>query len=163
MKTSTHSKSILEHCQPSEYTLELLKYGVRQDLKPWNASQPDGPSLKVTDDSLVEWQKWRFRVGFNPGYWVNQVLTERLSGSCLLLVRVLADDWFGNRPIEIHEGILSRRVSSSLRIRRFMFLQVGTWHQSLWRKRVFVKARLCRRSCNERHWMTAYGFGFLFD
>ena len=65
LKKGTHSKNILEHCQPAEYVPELLKGGVRQDLKPLNVSQPDGPSFKVTDDSLVEWQKWRFRVGFN--------------------------------------------------------------------------------------------------
>lgn len=28
--------------------------------------QPDGPSFKVSDESLVEWQKWSFRVGFTP-------------------------------------------------------------------------------------------------
>jgi primary-amine oxidase len=35
-------------------------------MKPINITQPDGPSFKVTDESLVEWQKWRFRVSFNP-------------------------------------------------------------------------------------------------
>nr|POE94474.1 copper amine oxidase 1 [Quercus suber] len=62
----THSKRILEHCTNAEYVPELLPNGVRKDLKPLNVSQPDGPSFKVTDDSLVEWQKWRFRVSFNP-------------------------------------------------------------------------------------------------
>lgn len=61
----THSKDIVQHCQPSEYVPELLKDGTRTDLKPLNVSQPDGPSFKVTDESLVEWQKWSFRVGFN--------------------------------------------------------------------------------------------------
>ena len=37
-----------------------------QDLKSLHVTQPDGPSWSVTDDSLVEWQKWRFRVSFNP-------------------------------------------------------------------------------------------------
>jgi len=27
--------------------------------------QPDGPSFRVSDGHLVEWQKWSFRVGFN--------------------------------------------------------------------------------------------------
>jgi hypothetical protein len=77
-----------------------------------------------------------------PGNWVNQVSTERLSGSCLLLVKGLADDCFGNRPIEIHEVILSQWISFTENPRRLMLLQVGTWHQSLWRNRIVVKARL---------------------
>jgi primary-amine oxidase len=61
----TGKKNIVGHCQPSEYVPELLKDGTRTDLKPLNVSQPEGPSFKVTDESLVEWQKWSFRVGFN--------------------------------------------------------------------------------------------------
>ena len=61
----THSKKILEHCTNAEYVPELLPNGTRKDLKTLNVVQPDGPSFKVTDDSLVEWQKWRFRVSFN--------------------------------------------------------------------------------------------------
>ena len=62
----THSERIIDHCQSAEYVPELLPGGVREDLKPINITQPDGPSFKVTDESLVEWQKWRFRVSFNP-------------------------------------------------------------------------------------------------
>lgn len=62
----THSKRVLDHCEPAEYVPELLKDGTRQDLKPLHVVQPDGASFQVTDESLVEWQKWRFRVGFNP-------------------------------------------------------------------------------------------------
>lgn len=62
----THSKRILDHCTNAEYVPELLPNGVRKDVKPLNVSQPEGPSFVVTDDSLVEWQKWRFRVSFNP-------------------------------------------------------------------------------------------------
>jgi primary-amine oxidase len=36
----------------------------RTGLKPYNVVQPDGPSYSV-DGNVVEWQKWRFRVGFN--------------------------------------------------------------------------------------------------
>ncbi len=61
----TRSENLLEHCKPAEYVPELLPRGLRSDLKPLNVIQPDGPSFKVTDESLVEWQKWRFRVGFN--------------------------------------------------------------------------------------------------
>lgn len=62
----THAKKILDHCTTAEYVPELLPNGTRKDLKTLNVVQPDGPSFKVTDDSLVEWQKWRFRVSFNP-------------------------------------------------------------------------------------------------
>ena len=56
----------MDHCTTAEYVPELLPQGVRKDLKTLNVLQPDGPSFKVTDESLVEWQKWRFRVSFNP-------------------------------------------------------------------------------------------------
>jgi primary-amine oxidase len=62
----THSNKPLKHCTPAEYVPELLPGGVRQDLKELNVIQPDGPSFKVSDESLVEWQKWRFRVTFTP-------------------------------------------------------------------------------------------------
>jgi primary-amine oxidase len=45
---------------------ELLPGGMRQNIKPINITQPEGPSFKVTDESLVDWQKWKFRVSFNP-------------------------------------------------------------------------------------------------
>lgn len=60
-------KNVIDHCQTAEYVPELLPKGTRKDLKQLNVLQPDGPSFKVSpDESLVEWQKWRFRVGFNP-------------------------------------------------------------------------------------------------
>lgn len=62
----THAEDVLAHCQPAEYVPELLPHGTRKDMKPIDITQPDGPSFKVTDESLVEWQKWRFRVSFNP-------------------------------------------------------------------------------------------------
>ncbi len=55
----------MDHYAPAEYVPELLPQGLRKDLKPLNVSQPDGPSFTIKDDTLVEWQKWRFRVGFN--------------------------------------------------------------------------------------------------
>lgn len=48
--------------QPSEYLPELTQ--LRDDIKPLYLVQPEGPSFHV-DGNLVEWQKWRFRVGFN--------------------------------------------------------------------------------------------------
>ncbi|RMZ83078.1 hypothetical protein DV738_g1415, partial [Chaetothyriales sp. CBS 135597] len=61
----THSKRVIDHCQPSEYVPELLPNGTRKTLKELSVVQPDGPSFTV-DGHLVEWQGWRFRVGFNP-------------------------------------------------------------------------------------------------
>lgn len=52
--------------KPAEYIPDLLPNGTRKSLKTLNVVQPDGPSFTVTDDSLVEWQNWRFRVGFTP-------------------------------------------------------------------------------------------------
>ncbi|MCE9607293.1 MAG: primary-amine oxidase [Planctomycetia bacterium] len=38
---------------------------VRQDLKPLEITQPQGPSFTV-DGYEVAWQKWKFRIGFTP-------------------------------------------------------------------------------------------------
>ena len=65
MAYGTHDKNVIDHCAPSDYVPELLKEPMRTDLKPLNVVQPQGPSFSVSSDSLVEWQKWRFRVGFN--------------------------------------------------------------------------------------------------
>lgn len=62
----THAKNVLDQCRSGEYVPELLSVDIRKDLKPLNVVQPEGPSFKVTDESLIEWQKWRFRLGFNP-------------------------------------------------------------------------------------------------
>lgn len=59
-------KGVIDHCQPSEFVPELLSTKLRTDLKELNVIQPDGPSFIVKDESLVEWQKWRMRVSFNP-------------------------------------------------------------------------------------------------
>ncbi|PLB35229.1 putative copper amine oxidase [Aspergillus candidus] len=66
LDAQTFSRDIIGHCKSSDYVPELLPQGTRKDLKPLNVVQPDGPSFRVTDESLVEWQKWRFRVAFNP-------------------------------------------------------------------------------------------------
>ena len=65
LQAKTHAKGIVDHCKTSEYVPELRPKGTRQDLKPLDVMQPDGPSFSVKG-SLIEWQKWRFRVGFNP-------------------------------------------------------------------------------------------------
>lgn len=38
---------------------------VRQDLKPLEIAQREGPSFQINSHE-IEWQKWRFRIGFNP-------------------------------------------------------------------------------------------------
>ncbi|ANB13134.1 putative peroxisomal copper amine oxidase [Sugiyamaella lignohabitans] len=58
-------KFALEGHQASEYYPDLVP-NKRTDLKPYNVLQPEGPSFTVDESNLVQWQKWRFRVGFNP-------------------------------------------------------------------------------------------------
>ena len=56
---------------PGNYIPELMFEGdnrpqlgrLRTDVKPLAITQPEGPSFKV-DGHTVEWQKWRFRVGW---------------------------------------------------------------------------------------------------
>jgi primary-amine oxidase len=50
---------------------------LRSDLKPISISQPDGPSFTV-DGNFVRWQKWQFRVSFDPheGLVLHQVAYE---------------------------------------------------------------------------------------
>jgi primary-amine oxidase len=47
----------------NEYHYDLAG-SKRTGLKPYNVVQPEGPSYGI-DGNIVEWQKWRFRVGFN--------------------------------------------------------------------------------------------------
>ncbi|KAJ5034928.1 uncharacterized protein L3040_008196 [Drepanopeziza brunnea f. sp. 'multigermtubi'] len=61
----THKKNVIDHCAPSKYVPELLSQPLRTNVKPLNVTQPEGPSFQV-NGNLVQWQKWRFRVGFNP-------------------------------------------------------------------------------------------------
>ena len=49
---------------PGNYAAEFVKE-FRQDLKPLEITQPEGPSFSV-DGYAVAWQKWRLRVGFTP-------------------------------------------------------------------------------------------------
>ncbi|KAJ9214674.1 hypothetical protein DTO166G4_3730 [Paecilomyces variotii] len=55
----------MAHCVEHEYLPDLLKKPVGKDLKPLHVVQPEGASFTVTNENLVQWQKWRFRVGFN--------------------------------------------------------------------------------------------------
>jgi primary-amine oxidase len=65
LKHGTAPGAALAHCIENEYHPDLLKVPTREDLKPLRVIQPEGPSFTVTDENLIEWQKWRFRVGFN--------------------------------------------------------------------------------------------------
>ncbi|QPG96776.1 hypothetical protein C2857_005235 [Epichloe festucae Fl1] len=59
-------KKLFQNSKPAEWVPELLEQPVRADLKPLNVVQPEGPSFTVQPDGLIEWQKWRFRLGFTP-------------------------------------------------------------------------------------------------
>lgn len=51
---------------PSEYVSEYQE--LRKDLKPLNVVQAEGAGFDVTQhgtSTVIEWQKWHFRVGFN--------------------------------------------------------------------------------------------------
>lgn len=47
-----------------QYAHDLLDTPLRTDLKPYIVQQPEGPSFGL-DGNVINWQKWRFRVGFN--------------------------------------------------------------------------------------------------
>ncbi|MFP5021871.1 primary-amine oxidase [Pseudonocardia phyllosphaerae] len=38
----------------------------RESRRPLHITQPEGPSFTVVDDEVVEWEGWRFRIGFDP-------------------------------------------------------------------------------------------------
>jgi len=48
--------------EPGNWAREYIP-NMRQDLKPVDIVQPEGPSFTV-EGNQVEWQKWKFRVGF---------------------------------------------------------------------------------------------------
>jgi primary-amine oxidase len=48
--------------EPGNWAREYIP-NMRSDLKPLEIVQPEGPSFKV-EGNQVEWQKWKFRVGF---------------------------------------------------------------------------------------------------
>jgi hypothetical protein len=61
---TTPTNGSMAHLSPNEYYPDLQS-SLRQDLKPLQVVQPEGPSFIVTDGNLVQWQKWSFRIGFN--------------------------------------------------------------------------------------------------
>lgn len=62
----TSPKKLFQNSHAAEYVPELLDRSLRHDLKPLNVTQPEGASFTISSDGLVEWQKWRFRLGFTP-------------------------------------------------------------------------------------------------
>lgn len=50
--------------EAGEYAARFMPT-LRQDLKPLQITQPEGPSFEV-DGHLIRWQKWQFRIGFTP-------------------------------------------------------------------------------------------------
>ncbi len=61
---SPRPRELFKESKPAEYIPELLGRPLRSDVKALNITQPDGPSFTVSHGNLVEWQKWRFRLGF---------------------------------------------------------------------------------------------------
>ena len=59
--------------QHGNYSLDV-QGPVRETLKPIEITQPEGPSFSV-DGSLVQWENWKFRVGFTQqeGLVINQI------------------------------------------------------------------------------------------
>lgn len=63
--TRSNVDSVVDCFKCHDYMPELRDKPMRTDLQPYNVIQPNGPSFK-TDGTLVNWQKWSFRVMFNP-------------------------------------------------------------------------------------------------
>lgn len=63
MNQTYNKEDTMEHVKGCEYEPHLRNEHVRP-IKPLHISQPEGPSFTVTGH-LVEWQDWRFRIGFN--------------------------------------------------------------------------------------------------
>ncbi|KAG5928513.1 hypothetical protein E4U42_000496 [Claviceps africana] len=59
-------KKLFQNSKSAEWVPELLEQPTRSDLKPLDVVQPQGASFVVRQDGLVEWQNWRFRLGFTP-------------------------------------------------------------------------------------------------
>ncbi|PHH84444.1 hypothetical protein CDD83_1934 [Cordyceps sp. RAO-2017] len=65
-QSSSAPRKLFDEARAAEYVPELLDEPLRSDLRPLNVVQPEGASFTVQHDGLVEWQKWRFRLGFTP-------------------------------------------------------------------------------------------------
>lgn len=67
-ETTTEVYSEVPHrrtaCVEPEYTHRLQRLPARTTMKPYQVIQPEGASFTVKGH-LIEWEKFRFRVGFN--------------------------------------------------------------------------------------------------
>ncbi len=87
-------KMLSDIVRRQEYVPELCRVQGK-DLKELNVLQPNGHSFKVSqDESLVEWQKWRFRV------WA--LIRAK--------VRLLHDVWYDGRSV-LYRLSMSEMVS----------------------------------------------------
>ena len=110
----------------------------RADLKPLEVSQSDGPSYSVTGQE-VRWQKWAFRVGFNP--------REGL---------VLHTVGYDGRSV-LYRGSIAE-----------MIVPYGDPKESAYRKNVFdleveIRASGCSQELPGRRAATAWGRSAYFD
>jgi primary-amine oxidase len=62
---AVHDDAVLPLPQQCSNWAASYQERFRDDIKPLEISQPEGPSFTV-DGNLVRWQKWQFRVGFTP-------------------------------------------------------------------------------------------------
>lgn len=101
--TSSNPAGPMAHCVPGEYHPDLLP-PPRQDLKPLHVVQPEGASFTVSDGNLVEWQKWRFRVGFGfrEGMTVHDVRYDGRPIFYRLSVSEMTVPYGGKVPMNTH-------------------------------------------------------------
>ena len=100
----------------AEYTPELRGEPERTDLKPLDIVQPDGVSFEL-DGSLLRWQDWEFRIGFNYR-----------EGPVLYQVRFKDGDEYRDIAyrVSLAEMIVPYRDSSFDHYRRTAF-DIGEW------------------------------------
>lgn len=91
-------KNPLDTCVANEYVPELQEK-VRDDLKPYNVVQPEGPSF-VVNGNQVSWQKWKFRITFTPreGLVLHDVSFDGRQTFYRLAVEEMAVPYFDPRP-----------------------------------------------------------------
>lgn len=101
--TRKDGTNVLENCVANEYH-PALQEKFRDDIKPYNVIQPDGPSFSV-DGNLVKWQKWQFRVGFNPreGMVLHDLTYDGRSTFFRLSVSEMAVPYADPRPPLTHK------------------------------------------------------------
>jgi primary-amine oxidase len=102
---------VIDHCRSAEYVPELVSGGTRQDLKPLSVVQPEGPSFSVSDDNLVQWQKWRFRVSFNSreGAVIHDIHYEGRSILYRLAMSEMVRFGPNHAPLISHRGLILTR------------------------------------------------------